>query len=95
MAKAISDLQVFGALLGGGYICEKCDGWTDARTYTVFVKDEAAQTGNREVGCITMRQFHGFVGEGIVECVAEHNKDKYGNIFRFYELAHPEKGAVV
>ena len=97
MARAINAAKAFRALLGGGYICEKCNGYTDARTYEVMSKDETTKTGYRNVGHIAKSEFQALVSEGIIECIvtpgAEHDKkDKYGNVYHLYELAGPEKG---
>ena len=61
----------------------------------VMLKDDTTQTGYRNVGHITKSQFQGLMSEGIIFCLDSRpgNKDKDGNLYRYYELARPEKGA--
>lgn len=91
MAKAITDAKAFHALLGGGYICEKVDRYAGRWLCSVLMKDETAQTGYRSVGHITRRQLVGFVNEGVVVCIDRPvpNRDKYGNVYHYYELSRP------
>ena len=88
MAKAISDAKAFHALLNGGYVCMKCEHYTEKRTYSVFVKDESAQTGYRMIGHITERQFVNFLQEHVLMDLdfagRPPRQDKYKNIYYFY-----------
>ena len=92
MARAMQWVDVFKALLKGGYIRAETDSWSGKTKYTVHERISSRQLG-KTLGHITKHQFEELGSRGIIDMVEDPetgepniHEDKYGNTWNYWEL---------
>lgn len=85
MARALDYPPVFKALLTGGHICEFYKNNGQSHKYTVHAHHPLC------LGHITDQQFRQLIANDVIQPIeSKAKKDKYGNLYYFYILAHPD-----
>lgn len=83
---AMRMVDVFKVLLGGGWICSIDPSVGNRVRYTVHSPWRKTPS---PAGHITPKMFDELVESGVIISTNNQKKDKYGNIYTWYELAKP------